>query len=200
MVLPQGKFDQFLLQIKPAERAAMLERLFNLGQFGDELANKAGRERSACAEQIERIEGEEQGLGDCSEEAMTSALRDLQAKGTELERIKLEYENADKAHRETIALRDLYQKKKDAETKKAELDQDRDAVAEMEARLAAAERAEPLRSLIEQEKELAGRIADPLRRAAGQGQAACRSRRPAPTLPRDAGERRRKTIPSWFLS
>ena len=45
VVLPQGKFSEFLkLEGKP--RREMLERLFNLGQYGDELSGKLLREIS----------------------------------------------------------------------------------------------------------------------------------------------------------
>ena len=73
VVLPQGKFDKFLT-MTGADRAAMLEHLFNLEQYGEVLVAKVKNEAANCIKQLERIEGEEQGLGDCSKEAINQAL------------------------------------------------------------------------------------------------------------------------------
>ena len=56
VVLPQGKFSDFLkLEGKP--RRDMLERLFNLSKYGDDLANRLKSERISEVEKLNQIVG-----------------------------------------------------------------------------------------------------------------------------------------------
>ncbi|MGL4606796.1 MAG: AAA family ATPase [Eubacteriaceae bacterium] len=57
VVLPQGKFSEFL-KLKGTERRDMLERLFNLSQYGEELSQKLKKERIHETEGLHRLEGE----------------------------------------------------------------------------------------------------------------------------------------------
>ena len=66
VVLPQGKFSEFLkLEGKP--RREMLERLFNLGQYGDELSGKLLREISKEKNAGNILAGQLKGYEDISE-------------------------------------------------------------------------------------------------------------------------------------
>ena len=158
VVLPQGKFDQFL-RLTGGDRAAMLEHLFNLKQFGEELVEKLKGVSLICMQQLIGIEREEQGLGDCSEEAIAQALLDLQTKSADMDTAKVGFDNTDKTYQDALVLRDLDRKKKTAEGKKSRLDQQQKAMEAIVARLAAAERVEPLRDLIDRQKESADKIA-----------------------------------------
>jgi exonuclease SbcC len=153
VVLPQGKFDQFL-RMTGGDRAAMLEHLFNLEQFGEELVVKVKNEAIVCTKQLERIEGEEQGLGDCSEEAVNQAISELKIKHEEFTGVQKNYADVDKSYKEALALQELFLKRKTAEEKKVELEQEHEAVEKKQSRLNTAERAEPLRELITRQKEL----------------------------------------------
>ncbi|NLY76333.1 MAG: hypothetical protein GX075_13705, partial [Firmicutes bacterium] len=157
VVLPQGKFDKFLT-MTGGDRAAMLEHLFNLEQYGEGLVARVKNEISLLATQLERIEGEEQGLGDCSKAALEQAIVWLKAKHDEYSAARQALEAAEKSYQEVAAVRDLYLKRKTAMEKLEQLEQDRETVAEMESRLDAAERAEPLRELIARGKELQQKI------------------------------------------
>lgn len=157
VVLPQGKFDKFLT-MTGGDRAAMLEHLFSLEQYGEGLVARVKDEISLLATQLERIEGEEQGLGDCSEAALEQAIVWLKAKHDEYSAARQALEAAEKSYQEAAAVRDLYLKRKIALEKLEQLEQDRETVAEMESRLDAAERAEPLRELIARGKELQQKI------------------------------------------
>lgn len=69
VVLPQGKFSEFLkLSGKP--RRDMLERLFQLQTYGDELSRKLSRSRYALEAKRNRLEGELRGYEDVSEEKL----------------------------------------------------------------------------------------------------------------------------------
>ena len=158
VVLPQGKFDQFL-RMTGGDRAAMLEHLFNLEQFGEELVAKVKNEAAICNEQLQRIEGEEQGLGDCSEEAVNQAVSNFQIKYDEYMNVQKAFEDADKLYKDALVLGELVLKRKAVQEKSVELEQKKDSMEEKQSRLNAAERAEPLREIINRRKELTEKIA-----------------------------------------
>ncbi len=159
VVLPQGKFDQFL-RLTGADRAAMLEHLFNLEQYGEGLVAKVKNEAANCGKQLEIIEGMEQVLGDCSEEALNQAILDLKTKNDEYTGAQQNYEALDKSYKETEAVRELFLKRKTALEKLALLEQEHETMDEKQSWLSAAERAEPLRELISRQKELNQNIAE----------------------------------------
>ncbi|MQL53036.1 AAA family ATPase [Desulfofundulus thermobenzoicus] len=78
VVLPQGKFDEFLKKVKPAERRQMLERLFGLTEYGDKLRQKVKQRLEAVEKRLAGIRGELEGLGDASDEALALAGKGLQ--------------------------------------------------------------------------------------------------------------------------
>lgn len=57
VVLPQGKFSEFL-KLEGKQRREMLERLFNLQDYGDKLAIKLNREISSKRDEVNRLSGE----------------------------------------------------------------------------------------------------------------------------------------------
>ncbi|MBK5244571.1 MAG: SMC family ATPase [Eubacteriaceae bacterium] len=69
VVLPQGKFSDFLkLEGKP--RREMLERLFNLSKYGDDLTNRVKAEKIKATEVLHRLEGRLNGYEDVSKKAL----------------------------------------------------------------------------------------------------------------------------------
>ncbi|QQK76102.1 SMC family ATPase [Salicibibacter cibarius] len=72
VVLPQNKFSEFL-SLKGAERSKMLQRLFDLEKYGDELNEKIKKHLAEASAKKDTIEAEQNGLGDASEEALTKA-------------------------------------------------------------------------------------------------------------------------------
>lgn len=67
VVLPQGKFSEFLkLEGKP--RREMLERLFSLDKYGNELSIKLGAVIRKARSNMDRIEGQLKGYEDINEE------------------------------------------------------------------------------------------------------------------------------------
>ena len=89
VVLPQGKFSEFLkLEGKP--RREMLERLFNLEQYGDNLSRKLSREITKEKTENSVLLGQLMGYEDISED---------KKKGKE-EELKISIDNLDKANEE----------------------------------------------------------------------------------------------------
>lgn len=67
VVLPQGKFSEFL-KLEGKDRRNMLERLFSLQQYGDELARKLTGEIARQKEKNSELQGELNGYDDINEE------------------------------------------------------------------------------------------------------------------------------------
>nr|WP_236838869.1 SMC family ATPase [Caldalkalibacillus salinus] len=102
VVLPQGKFAEFLT-LKGTERRQMLQRLFHLEQYGDQLIERLRRRTQQVKGKIETIIAEQQGLGDASTEALQEAeqkLKDWEEKVLVLhkEREKMEKDYETKKH------------------------------------------------------------------------------------------------------
>ncbi|OAB33963.1 AAA family ATPase [Paenibacillus glacialis] len=76
VVLPQGKFAEFL-SLKGSERRQMLQRLFHLEQYGDQLALKLSRRVKENEAVLQNIEAEQQGLGNAGNEALEDAKKQL---------------------------------------------------------------------------------------------------------------------------
>ena len=85
VVLPQGKFSEFL-KLEGKARRDMLERLFNLEKYGDNLSNKLGTEIRKEKDKMNVLEGQLKGYEGISEEA-------LKQKEEEIENIKIIIEN-----------------------------------------------------------------------------------------------------------
>ncbi|UOK58770.1 SMC family ATPase [Bacillus sp. OVS6] len=77
VVLPQGKFAEFL-SLKGAERRQMLQRLFHLEQYGDELVKKLRKRLLHAKGKQNELAAEQAGLGDASSEAVNLAEQELQ--------------------------------------------------------------------------------------------------------------------------
>ncbi|WP_070119872.1 AAA family ATPase [Bacillus marinisedimentorum] len=94
VVLPQGKFAEFL-SLKGADRRQMLQRLFNLEKYGDELnrniRSKIGRKKTA----YEKIISEQAGLGDASDDALKEAEKAASEADAFLKKCETEYEKAE---------------------------------------------------------------------------------------------------------
>jgi exonuclease SbcC len=152
VVLPQGKFSEFL-SLKGKERRQMLERLFNLEQYGDLLNQRLSQRLNSVSGELQGIIGEQKGLGDASEEAVKMAekkfleARAMEIKSAEfLKKVEEEYEKQ----------RQLWEWQQElAEVIKArrQLDLIKDEIALKAGKLDAALRAEGIRPYLNEVKE-----------------------------------------------
>ncbi|MDG5789673.1 AAA family ATPase [Evansella sp. AB-P1] len=76
VVLPQGKFSEFL-SLKGNDRRQMLQRLFHLEKYGDELQWKLKNRLTKTKHEKELVEKEQLGLGNASKEALEEAKESL---------------------------------------------------------------------------------------------------------------------------
>ena len=88
VVLPQGKFSEFL-SLTGSQRRDMLERIFNLGKYGKQLAVKLKSKLDLLKEEIARLEGAMASLGEASLEQLQHLEEELnQVKQNEVRLIK----------------------------------------------------------------------------------------------------------------
>ncbi|MBF7084431.1 AAA family ATPase [Desulfallas sp. Bu1-1] len=160
VVLPQGRFAEFLA-LKPAERRQMLERLFELDRFGEQLKKRVVEVKGRVQAHLERVEAEQQGLGDCSPGALENARRELEHSRAERRRAAGHCDAVRKKLEEARAVRELQAQRDALENRLVELRRDEPGVRRAGERLEAATRAEGLRGLLEEgerlERDLAGR-------------------------------------------
>lgn len=69
VVLPQGKFSEFLM-LTGKERNEMLERLFRLEEYGEQLSERIGEEKKILSHEIENLRGRLSGYEEISKEIM----------------------------------------------------------------------------------------------------------------------------------
>ncbi|HHW18986.1 MAG TPA: SMC family ATPase [Firmicutes bacterium] len=155
VVLPQGKFDQFL-RLTGAARAEMLGHIFELDRFGDRLYNAAVKRRDQSQAKLDSIEMSKKELGDCSDAAIAQAQVDLNEKKIELDQAESEYSKVQSSYDEAKKLRELHSQLQSAELRKKDLDNLKPEIDRDLELLNAARRAEPLRDLIDTVNRLSG--------------------------------------------
>lgn len=101
VVIPQGKFSEFL-KLEGKERRNMLERLFNLRKYGDDLSLKLNSEIRKEKDKMNVLEGQLKGYEGISEEILkekTEVIKELGLKikneEKELKNIRKEFEKAE---------------------------------------------------------------------------------------------------------
>ncbi|MGU8889729.1 AAA family ATPase [Clostridium perfringens] len=102
VVLPQGKFSEFL-KLEGKERRNMLERLFNLRKYGDDLSSKLSFEIRKEKDKMNVLEGQLKVYEGISEEALKAKEEEIKeinlsikSKEELLNKIKKEFEEAEK--------------------------------------------------------------------------------------------------------
>lgn len=102
VVLPQGKFSEFL-KLEGKERRNMLERLFNLRKYGDDLSSKLSFEIRKEKDKMNVLEGQLKGYEGVSEGALKAKEEEIKeinlsikSKEELLNKIKKEFEEAEK--------------------------------------------------------------------------------------------------------
>ena len=106
VVLPQGKFSEFL-KLEGKARREMLERLFNLQCYGDELARKLGSRISKEKTEHSVLLGELKGFEDISEEGLKLKQDELKEVKEILKVENKEFETIEKNFREAQELWNL---------------------------------------------------------------------------------------------
>lgn len=106
VVLPQGKFSEFL-KLEGKERREMLERLFNLQKYGDNLSRKLNAEISREKTENSVLLGELKGYEDISENKLKEKQDELTLAENKLEELKKDLDRLEKTYKESEELWNL---------------------------------------------------------------------------------------------
>lgn len=134
VVLPQGKFAEFL-SLKGSERRQMLQRLFHLERYGDQLAIKLSRRVKETDSSLKSVEAEQQGLGQAGIEALDEATRSLEEAKKQAVSSREQLQTAMKAHEALGKIRELDLEKRRLQGKLNELALQEEEMKELERRL-----------------------------------------------------------------
>jgi len=155
VVLPQGKFDEFLRKVQPRDRRAMLERLFGLEEYGDHLKKKLDREAGAVERVLTACQGELDGMGDASDEALQKAADALAVAERQAGEASLHYQALSQQHAETAQVWNLQEEAARVRSALAALEEEAPSMARIEARLVAHARAARVMPLVREAEEQA---------------------------------------------
>ncbi|MGN0145043.1 MAG: SbcC/MukB-like Walker B domain-containing protein [Clostridium sp.] len=103
VVLPQGKFSEFL-KLEGRERREMLERLFNLEKYGDELSIKLSSKIKEENNKNSILEGQLKGYEDISIGKLQECKEILNNKENNFLKIKEEFDNIEKIDKDNEEL------------------------------------------------------------------------------------------------
>ncbi|KOP64223.1 chromosome segregation protein SMC [Bacillus sp. FJAT-18019] len=134
VVLPQGKFAEFL-SLKGSERRQMLQRLFHLERYGDQLAIKLSRRVKDTDSSLKSVEAEQQGLGHAGVEALDEATRALEEAKKHAMSSRDQLQAAMEAHEALGKIRELDLEKRRLQGKLDELALHEEEMKQLERRL-----------------------------------------------------------------
>lgn len=140
VVLPQGKFAEFL-SLKGAERRHMLQRLFNLEQYGDRLVKKLRRRAQEAAAKKNEMLAEQSGLGDAGEDALKQAEQQFHEANERLEAAEKKRVRAKERFENHQEIWNLQTERDEYERREKKLEERRPYITELTERLKEAETA-----------------------------------------------------------
>ncbi|MCB2293991.1 AAA family ATPase [Clostridium algoriphilum] len=127
VVLPQGKFNEFL-KLTGKDRRSMLERIFALEKYGTKLYEKIRTVRNKNLNTKTMLEGEMKGYENVGEEARTGLKETLVALKEEEKEIKLQKSALDKEYEEYKTIWELQQEKTQYVKKQVDLNKQADDI------------------------------------------------------------------------
>ncbi|MGG5460247.1 AAA family ATPase [Clostridium sp. B9] len=153
VVLPQGKFSEFL-KLEGKERRNMLERLFNLRKYGDDLSVKLNSEIRKEKDKMNVLEGQLKGYEGVSEEALKEKSEEIDKLNGEIVKQEKEFK---KLIKEFEAAEKLWHTQIELEAKKKEeedLISREKEITSIKVKVDAGERAERIAVFIESFEEI----------------------------------------------
>ncbi|MFP3671439.1 exonuclease subunit SbcC [Bacillus sp. SIMBA_031] len=140
VVLPQGKFAEFL-SLKGAERRHMLQRLFNLEQYGDRLVKKLRRRAQEAAAKKNEMLAEQSSLGDAGEDALKQAEQQFHEANERLEAAEKKRVRAKERFENHQEIWNLQTERDEYERREKKLEERRPYITDLTERLKEAETA-----------------------------------------------------------
>ncbi len=133
VIIPQGKFQEFL-QLSNAERTKMMKELFNLEKY--ELYNKTKRIEERNNEQINKLKGSLDQLGDISEDQLNELKENLKKYEEEFTSLNTNLEKQNIVLKELDKLKDLTQQLLNFSEKKNQLEEKASSIKVLEKSIA----------------------------------------------------------------
>ncbi len=152
VVLPQGKFAEFLSLAGP-ERRQMLQRLFSLERYGDQLAERLRDYDTQVTAQLGQLQTQLEGLGDASQEAVDALRTELEEAESQLGAVQRQVEYWQDRKDRLQQWRRLQEQRIEAEQALDPLEQSLSEMNELQERLQRAEEVESYRQLLRDEQE-----------------------------------------------
>ena len=149
VVLPQGKFAEFLT-LKGAERRQMLQRLFNLEQYGDRLNHRLKQRMENVRHELAQIKAEQQGLGDASLEAITALSEQVAAAKRQVDEQQLLLQQLEQQYEADKQIWQWQEELKQVQIKLNQLHTEKETVQQLEATLKRAQEAASLKPYAEE--------------------------------------------------
>ncbi|MGD6991743.1 AAA family ATPase [Sutcliffiella horikoshii] len=153
VVLPQGKFAEFL-SLKGADRRQMLQRLFQLEKYGDQLSRKIKEELQEKIRLLGEIHAEQLGLGEASDEAVKEAEKAFKEVETLVKRSEKALQEMELAFEQKKKQWENQQEKAQVEKKLQTYLLQEASIKELETSYTLAQQAESLKPLLEDLKEV----------------------------------------------
>lgn len=157
-VLPQGRFAEFLT-LRPNERRQMLERIFGLERFGDDLRRRLDAALSRAKNELDQVAAAQAELGDCSPEALEQCRRELAEARQAAGEARAELQARQKDKEEAQKVRDLQSRAATCRERLAGLEKNEEEINRLAEKLEAARRAEGMRGLFTQQESLQAGLA-----------------------------------------
>ena len=131
VVLPQGKFSEFL-KLEGKDRRNMLERLFNLQKYGDNLSIKLNYKIKTEREKANILEGELKGYENISDDILKEKANDLLQKKEQYNKCEIELKVAEEEFNKGKEVWDIQKELKDQLHKESELKEKSEEINESE--------------------------------------------------------------------
>ncbi len=148
VVLPQGKFSEFLM-LTGKERNEMLERLFNLEKYGEALAGRIGEEKRSISRNMENLSGRLSGYEDISQGILKEMRKQQKAWETEFENLKAQVQGMLEEFEEKKQIRLWTQEQEGYKAQMALLEQEKEKTALWEQKSKMAEEVKAISPFLE---------------------------------------------------
>lgn len=148
VVLPQGKFSEFL-KLEGKDRRTMLERLFNLRKYGDELSFKLAGEIKREREKSNLLQGELKGYENISEEILDEKKKALEEINENYDKCKKKLSDLEIEFNKCRELWNLQNDLKEQLLKQEELKKNEDSIIKIQKKVSLGESSLKLKPYIE---------------------------------------------------
>lgn len=181
VVLPQGKFAEFL-SLRGVDRRQMLQRLFHLEQYGDQLALKLSRRVKENEAALRALEAEQQGLGSAGKEDVEAASARLKEAVRHAAECRKKLEAALQLAERYAKIRELQEERSRRQLQRQELLRQEESILLLEQKLGKADEAEKRLPALKAWRNAEEALKNRLARAEGQETLAAAAQQEAAVL------------------